>query len=109
MNHIYESQGFVNTFHATNPKTGEVYPCDEQGYIAQKAGDEVVFECDKHGKNVGLNTLVISAKTTAKLYVNDNEVYPFHIAAGNTKGFQYLRVYKIKAINDCTIYCEGLY
>lgn len=33
MNHIYESQEFLNSFFAMNPESGKTYVCDEQGYI----------------------------------------------------------------------------
>ena len=106
---IYESQDIINSFHAVDVSTGNVIPCSDDGFISITSGTTIRFENPNAVAFISANTLVIKAGSTpVKLQINDNEKYPFFVAAGESKGIQYMRIYKIKALQDCTFYYEGL-
>lgn len=113
MNRTYESSYIVNSFHAVNAKTKEVYTHDEAGYIAAKAGDTIIFENPYAlGQYTSVNTLVFFTKNTSqKVHVNPsekNQLYPLYIPANDKKGVQYMRMDSITVLNDCTFYYEGM-
>lgn len=63
MNRTYESSYIVNSFHAVNAETKEVYVPDSAGYITVKSGDTIIFENPYvEGAYVPLNTLVFFTK-----------------------------------------------
>lgn len=105
---ISENSYLVNSFHAVNPATGETYDATEAGVISLSTGDEVIFVDPFTEKPTHVNTLVVKALTDVKLQLDDNELYPFYVEEGEMKGLQYLSVYKLKALADCTLYYEGL-
>ena len=113
MQSIYESQYIVNTFHAVNADTDEVYEADAEGYITAKAGDRIMFVNPyEEGKSADLNTLVFTTKgTELKAYINPSDTknyYPLYVPANSQKGVQYMRVDMITMASDCTFYAEGL-
>lgn len=66
MNRTYESSYIVNSFHAVNAKTKEVYLADSAGYITVNAGDEIIFENPyAKGEYVSVNTIVFFTQTDA--------------------------------------------
>lgn len=113
MSKTYESSYIVNSFHAVNAKTKDVYDSDENGYIHANAGDTIIFENPYElGKYVSVNTLVFFTKDTSqKVHVNPgekNQLYPLCVPAKDKKGIQYMRVDSITVLNDCTFYYEGM-
>lgn len=113
MARTYESSYIVNSFHAVNATTREVYTPDEQGFITAKAGDKIIFENPYTQKEyISLNTLVFFTKDTPqKVYVNPSEdsgFYPLYVKANDMKGIQYMRIDSITVLADCTFYYEGL-
>ncbi len=105
---IFENNYIVNSFHATKPN-GEVYPADSSGFITVNAGDEIVFQDLYENKHINVNTISFTTKKTAlKVEINDNTLYPFYVPADTTKGIQYMRIYKMKVLADCTFYFESL-
>lgn len=105
---IFENQYIVNSFYAVKPD-GSAYTADAAGYITVKEGDEIVFKDLYEDKHVEINTITFTTKGTAlKVQINDNALYPFYVPAGGTKGIQYMRVYKLKALCNCTFYFEAL-
>ena len=113
MSRTYESSYIVNSFHAVNADSREVYTPDEAGYITAKAGDTILFEnpyCK--GEYTSVNTLVFFTKDTSqKVNVNPGEtsqLYPLYIPANDKKGIQYMRMDSITVLNDSTFYYEGM-
>ena len=108
-NQVYESSYIVNSFCAINADTQEPYSADEAGYITAKAGDKIIFKGVYSEPYVSTNTLVFFTKDKSlKVQLNDNALYPLYVPANDKKGVQYLRVYSITILNDCTFYYEGM-
>lgn len=113
MSRVFESSFYVNSFHAVNSETKEVYTPDAEGYITAKAGDEIVFEnpyCPS--EYVSVNTITFFTKDSPlKVEINPglkNSIYPLYVPSNDKKGIQYMRIDKIVVLDDCTFYYEGL-
>lgn len=66
MSRTFESSYIVNSFHAVNADTKEVYTPDDAGYITAKAGDKIIFENPyNRGQYTSVNTLVFFTKDTS--------------------------------------------
>lgn len=107
---IFEGQYIVNSFYAVNKETGEQITPTEDGYITLSEGDIIVFKDIYSDGYVSVNTLVIFADSTGpvKVQINDNEVYPFYLGAGEKRGIKSMRIYSFKALNNCKLYYEGI-
>lgn len=113
MSRTYESSYIVNSFHAVNAETKEVYTPDSAGYITAKSGDTIIFENPyAEGTYTAVNTLVFFTQNTSqKVHVNPGEkrqLYPLYVPANDKKGIQYMRIDSITVLNDCTFYYEGM-
>lgn len=107
---IAENSYIVNSFHAIDGDTKEIIPAEDDGTIQLEANQKVIFEdAYNPGQYVHCNTLIFRASDGAfQVYLNDNTTYPFYVADGEQKGVQYMAVYSFTAVDDCTLYYEGL-
>ena len=112
MSNLRESRFIVNSFHAVDATTGQVIECSEDGYISPNANTTIVFANpveDSNSKFVEITTLVFTAgDSPLKVVINDNEMYPFYLKANETRGFDYVPVYKFKVLEGGSFYYEGL-
>lgn len=109
MSNMYEGQYIVNSFCAINGTTKEQIQADERGYISLSAGDTVVFKSMYDDSYVAVNTLVFFADDGAiKVQLNDNTTYPFYVEAGSKRGVKNMRIYSFTAIENCSLYYEGI-
>lgn len=111
MSQLYESMAIVNSWHAVNADTGEVIACNNKGFIVPEAGTAIAFETPKSNSSstVEISTLVfMNGKSPTKLIINDNEKYPFYLDPGETRGLDYIYVYRIKVIETGGFYYEGM-
>lgn len=98
MGQIYENSFVVNSFHAVDGNTGNVITADAKGKISLSAGQKIVFVSPYSGKNVAVNTIVFDVAADMKIQINDNDMYPLFIAAGDKKGVQYMQVTSFTAL-----------
>lgn len=107
---IAENSYMVNSFHAVDGDTHEVITADEEGFISLEAGQKVIFESPYvPGEYVHCNTLIIGAgDEDVKVYLDDNTMYPLYVPAGEEKGVGYLAVHSFTAVDDCSLYYDGL-
>lgn len=111
MSQLYESMAIVNSWHAINADTQDVIPCTNKGVITPEAGTTIVFETPKKDSSstVEISTLVFTnGSSPTKLIINDNEKYPFYLDPKETRGLDYIYVYKIKVVETGGFYYEGM-
>lgn len=109
MSNMYEGQYIINSFHAVDADTGELITPDTRGYITVTAGQKIVFKDLYSDGYASVNTLVLFAgDDPQKIQINDNELYPFYVAAETQKGIGQMRIYSITALTDCKFYYEGI-
>lgn len=106
---VYESSYIVNSFHAVDGTTGEVITASSKGVITLNPGQKVVFASPYNAnETVYLNTIVFDAKSDMKIQLNDNDMYPLFIAAGQKKGVRYIRINSFTAVTSGQLSYEGM-
>lgn len=107
---IYKNEGIVNTYSATNLDTREIIVPDNEGYITVVANTRIWFMDATHPeRKINVSSLLFTTKENGlKVAINGNETWPMFIAANKTIGFDDIRVYELKVLNDTTFFCAGL-
>ena len=110
MNSIYENQYLINSFHATkNDSTHTVIAEDGGGYIEPAVGTEICFLGPISQRPVPVNTILVTAgEEDIKLALNGNEMYPFYVPAGKTKGVNYMYVHTMKLLSGGSFSYEAM-
>lgn len=100
MGSLYENEYLVNSFHATkNDANHTLIPADEAGFIEPSQGTVMCFIGPVSGKPIPVNTLLVTAgEEDVALALNGNELYPFYVPAGKTKGVNYMYVHSMKLL-----------
>lgn len=102
----------MNSYYAVRvDKAGNRIRCepDERGYISAHAGDELMFADPRHPDRLtAVNGLVFFAKTSVKVQLGDNAMYPIYLDAGERRGVEKLRVRRMTVLQDSTFYYEAM-
>lgn len=107
---LYENNTLINSFRAVNAETGAIIESDDEGFIEVQAGTKIVFTHPADASDrIPVNTLVFTAgDSDLTVALNDNEVYPLLVRAGETKGVGYMYVQSFTVLAGGSFYYEAL-